>query len=173
MAARSMQKRPPISGTLGAPRNGEEPPPQYLHRLEIRICDLITGPLVLLRSGLHRVAAVLQLDSNPRPMTPPAQRSAIRAGANYLTQRLAAARASLDANCSTGQRRSRLPARTWLRRELEPSMQPLAIQLGLGPWPAPLARCWHGGHERAHDGVANEAMRWLGLTNGGKHRSRS
>jgi len=85
---------------------------------------------------------------------------------------LAAARASLDRPklLDLAQRGEPLPAPTpGCGGSLNPC-SPLAIQLGLGRWLAPLAKVADGGHEapiRWH-----EAWRWLGRhRNGGKeHR---
>jgi len=159
MAAGSMQN---VRHLWTSVRPNGESRPHDLNRLEIRICDLISDPLVLLAITAFIELRLLQLDSNPEAHDPLRASSLSPAELAELSDAndLAAARASLDAELLDWRSGEPLPARTWLRRELE-SMQPLAIQLGLGPWLAPLAKVLDGGHDGAHDG-GNEAMRWLG-----------
>ena len=132
--------------------NGEHRP-HDLNRLEIRICDLISDPLVLLAITAFAELRLLQLERDPARHDPlrASQLSPRELAALADSNDKAAARRSLDADLRDWRTGEQLNARDWIGRELA-AMAPLAQQLGLERWLAPLAPVLAGG---------NEAMRWL------------
>ena len=127
--------------------------PHDLNRLEIRICDLITDPLVLLAVTAFAELRIQQLLRDPAAHDP------LRASALSLEQLAeladandrAAARSSLDAELQHWRSGEPVLARDWLAAELE-ALAPLAAQLELARWLAPLqAVLQHG----------NQAQQWL------------
>lgn len=127
--------------------------PHDLNRLEIRICDLITDPLVLLAVTAFAEARIQQLLRQPDLHDP------LRASSLTLLQLAeladandqAAARSSLGATLRHWRTGEPVVARQWLTAELE-SLAPLAQELGLVSWLAPLqAVLQHG----------NQAQQWL------------
>ncbi len=127
--------------------------PHDLNRLEIRICDLVTDPLVLLAITAFAELRLQELLRQPEACDPlqasrltPAELAAL-ADANDR----AAARASLDAPLQHWRDGATVVARDWLG-EMLPRLEPLALELGLAPLLAPL----HTVLERG-----NQAMRWL------------
>ena len=127
--------------------------PHDLNRLEIRICDLITDPLVLLAVTAFAELRIQQLLRDSAAHDP------LRASALSLEQLAeladandrAAARSSLDAELQHWRSGEPVLARDWLAAELE-ALAPLAAQLELARWLAPLqAVLQHG----------NQAQQWL------------
>lgn len=127
--------------------------PHGLNRLEIRICDLIADPHLLLAVTAFAELRVQQLLRDPAGHDPladscfDAEALAQLADANDR----AAARASLEAPLVHWRSGETLSARAWIARELE-DMAPLAEELGLAPLLAPLQRVLSEG---------NQAIRWL------------
>ena len=127
--------------------------PHDLNRLEIRICDLVTDPLVLLAITAFAELRLQQLLRDPQRYDPlkasrlsPAELAEL-ADANDR----AAARSSLDASLTRWRDGAPVTARHWLREQLE-ELSPLAHELGLGAVLAPLQDVLDHG---------NQAMRWL------------
>jgi predicted glutamate--cysteine ligase len=127
--------------------------PHDLNRLEIRICDLVTDPLVLLAITAFAELRLQQLLRDPQRHDPlqasrlsPAELAEL-ADANDR----AAARSSLDASLAHWRDGAPVLARHWLREQLA-ELAPLAAELGLAPVLAPLENVLDNG---------NQAMRWL------------
>lgn len=127
--------------------------PHDLNRLEIRICDLVTDPLVLLAITAFAELRIHQLLRQPEPGDPlkasqltPAELAAL-ADANDR----AAARSSLEATLHHWRDGAAVSAQDWLRAELA-ALAPLAVELGLATVLAPLHTVLDHG---------NQAMRWL------------
>lgn len=127
--------------------------PHDLNRLEIRICDLVTDPLVLLAITAFAELRIHQLLRQPEPGDPlkasqltPAELAAL-ADANDR----AAARSSLEATLHHWRDGAAVSAQDWLRAELA-ALAPLAVELGLVTVLAPLHTVLDHG---------NQAMRWL------------
>jgi predicted glutamate--cysteine ligase len=132
--------------------NGDDRP-HGLNRLEIRICDLIDDPMVLLAVTAFAELRLYRLLNDPAGQDPlrasrldPHELEGI-ADANDQ----AAARSSLEARLVHWRTGQTLEARDWIAAELE-AMDPLATELGLKRWLAPL-------HDLLSNG--NQAMRWL------------
>ena len=127
--------------------------PHDLNRLEIRICDLIADPLLLLAITAFAELRIHQLLRDPAAHDPQQASSlsleqlAELADANDR----AAARSSLDAELRHWRSGEPLLARHWLAAELE-AMAPLAQQLELERWLAPLQRVLQEG---------NQAQQWI------------
>jgi predicted glutamate--cysteine ligase len=127
--------------------------PHDLNRLEIRICDLIADPLLLLAVTAFAELRIQQLLSDPKAHDPlhastlSLEQLAELADANDR----AAARSSLDAELRHWRRGEPLLARQWLAAELE-ALAPLAQQLGLDRWLAPLHSVLQAG---------NQAQQWI------------
>ncbi len=127
--------------------------PHDLNRLEIRICDLIADPLLLLAVTAFAELRIQQLLSDPKAHDP------LHASALDLEQLAeladandrAAARSSLDAELRHWRDGEPLLARRWLATELE-ALAPLAQQLGMERWLAPL----HGVLQ-----AGNQAQQWI------------
>ena len=127
--------------------------PHDLNRLEIRICDLVTDPLVLLAITAFAELRLQQLMREPERYDPlqassldPSQLAAL-ADANDR----AAARSSLDATVMHWRNGAPIQARDWLTEELA-DLAPLAEELGLTRVLAPLQGVLDQG---------NQAMSWL------------
>ncbi len=127
--------------------------PHDLNRLEIRICDLVTDPLVLLAITAFAELRLQQLMREPERYDPlqassldPSQLAAL-ADANDR----AAARSSLDATVMHWRNGAPIQARDWLAHELA-DLAPLAEELGLTRVLAPLQGVLDQG---------NQAMSWL------------
>lgn len=132
--------------------NGDDRP-HDLNRLEIRICDLIDDPMLLLAVTAFTELRLQQLLQDPGGQDPLA---ASRFGAAELeaiadANDRAAARSSLQARLVHWRTGATLEARDWIAAELG-AMAPLAAELGLTRWLAPLHDLLAGG---------NQAMRWL------------
>ena len=127
--------------------------PHDLNRLEIRICDLVTDPLVLLAITAFAELRLQQLMREPERYDPlqassldPSQLAAL-ADVNDR----AAARSSLDATVMHWRNGAPIQARDWLAQELA-DLAPLAEELGLTRVLAPLQGVLDQG---------NQAMSWL------------
>lgn len=127
--------------------------PHDLNRLEIRICDLVTDPLVLLAITAFAELRLQQLMREPERYDPlhatslsPSQLASL-ADANDR----AAARSSLDATVMHWRNGAPIQARDWLAQELA-DLAPLAEELGLTRVLAPLQGVLDQG---------NQAMSWL------------
>jgi predicted glutamate--cysteine ligase len=133
--------------------------PHDLNRLEIRICDLISDPLLLLAVTAFAELRLQQLLQDPQHHDPlrasrlDAQALADLADANDR----AAARSSLEAPLLHWRDGGPISARTWIVSALE-EMAPLARQCGLEAWLAPLHTVMEQG---------NQAMQWLAAHRGG------
>ncbi len=132
--------------------NGEGRP-HDLNRLEIRICDLISDPRLLLALTAFAELRLLQLLEDPGAHDPlRASRLAPQQLAELADRNdRAAARRSLEATLHDWRTGEEIEARRWLWRELE-SLNELAERLGIGAWLQPLAGVLEQG---------NQAMRWL------------
>ena len=132
--------------------NGDDRP-HGLNRLEIRICDMIDDPLLLLAVTAFTELRLQQLLRDPLGQDPlaasPLAADELEAIADANER--AAARSSLEAPLVHWRSGQSVEARVWIAAELE-TMAPLAAELGLERWLAPL-----------HDLLAtgNQAMRWL------------
>ena len=127
--------------------------PHDLNRLEIRICDLVTDPLVLLAITAFAELRLQQLMREPERYDPlhasslsPSQLATL-ADANDR----AAARSSLDATVMHWRNGAPILVRDWLAQELA-DLAPLAEELGLSRVLAPLQGVLDQG---------NQAMGWL------------
>ena len=127
--------------------------PHDLNRLEIRICDLVTDPLVLLAITAFAELRLQQLMREPERYDPlhasslgPSQLATL-ADANDR----AAARSSLDATVMHWRNGAPILVREWLAQELA-DLAPLAEELGLSRVVAPLQGVLNHG---------NQAMSWL------------
>ena len=127
--------------------------PQGLNRLELRICDLITDPALLLAITAYCELRIHQVLADPAGHDPlvasqlSPEELADLADANDR----AAARASLQATLRDWRSGEPIQAADWIRRDLA-SLAPLAEQLNLAGTLAPLDAVLGGG---------NQAMRWL------------
>jgi predicted glutamate--cysteine ligase len=132
--------------------NGEDRP-HDLNRLEIRICDLISDPLVLLAVTAFAELRVHQLLADPDRHDPlrssrlDAEELAVLADANDR----AVARGSLEAELRHWRDGAPIPAREWIWSDLETMAEPAAA-LGLTETLQPLQTVLREG---------NQAMRWL------------
>ncbi|MCP9804331.1 glutamate--cysteine ligase [Cyanobium sp. T1G-Tous] len=127
--------------------------PHDLNRLEIRICDLVTDPLVLLAITAFAELRLQQLLREPERYDPlhasslsPSQLASL-ADANDR----ATARSSLDATVMHWRNGGPILVRDWLAQELA-DLAPLAEELGLSRVLAPLQGVLDQG---------NQAMGWL------------
>ena len=139
--------------------NGPDRPHQ-LNRLELRICDLITDPEVLIAVTVLLELRVQQVLREPMQHDP-LQSSALNLQQLQelsMSNDRAAARSSLEAtlhNWRDGRERS---CRDWLEQLID-SVTPLAQELGLKQQLEPLAAVLREG---------NQAMRWLQGIHSGK-----
>jgi predicted glutamate--cysteine ligase len=127
--------------------------PHGLNRLELRICDLVTDPSLLLAITAYCELRIQQLLADPAEHDPQiaspldAEDLAALADANDR----AAARASLQAGLRDWRTGEPIQAADWIRRDLA-ALAPLAEQLDLTSTLAPLQAVLREG---------NQAMRWL------------
>ena len=132
--------------------NGDDRP-HDLNRLEIRICDLVADPALLLAITAFAELRLHQLVRDAAGEDP-LQASRLEASALAVladANDRAAARSSLDAELRHWRDGGTIKARDWLAAALE-SLAPLARELNLVAWLEPLqAVLIHG----------NTAMRWL------------
>ncbi|WP_186700766.1 glutamate--cysteine ligase [Cyanobium sp. NS01] len=132
--------------------NGDDRP-YDLNRLEIRICDLVSDPEVLLAITALAELRLWQVQRDPQTCDPfrasslDPEELALLADANDQ----AAARSSLDAPLRHWRDGSPIEARAWIRQILE-ELAPLARELGLDARLTPLAGLLRHG---------NQAMDWL------------
>jgi predicted glutamate--cysteine ligase len=133
--------------------------PHDLNRLEIRICDLITDPLVLLAVTAFAEARIQQLLREPELHDPQraSQLSLEQLAELADANDQAAARSSLEAVLRHWRTGEPVQARQWLAAELD-GMAPLAQELGLDRWLAPLQTVLQHG---------NQAQQWLESHAGG------
>ncbi len=131
--------------------NGDERP-HDLNRLEIRICDLIDDPRLLLAVTAFAEVRLHQLQVDPQRHDPLlASRFSPAALADLADANdRAAARSSLTSSLCDWRSGEPIEARAWIERELT-AMAPLARELGLAEALAPLAPLLAQG---------NQAMRW-------------
>ena len=127
--------------------------PHDLNRLEIRICDLIADPQLLLAVTAFAELRLQQLLADPAGQDPlQASRLSPEALAELADANdRAAARSSLEATLRHWRSGEELLARDWIAAELE-ALAPLARSLELDPWLAPLQTVLQQG---------NQAMQWL------------
>jgi predicted glutamate--cysteine ligase len=139
--------------------NGEARP-HDLNRLEVRICDLITDPLLLLAVCAFSELRLQMLLADPARHDP--LRASDLAAAHLArladANDQAAALASLDARLHDWRDGEPIEARDWIRRELR-AMAPLADDLALSDTLAPLERLLQEG---------NQALCWLELHRSGR-----
>ena len=131
--------------------NGDDRP-HDLNRLEIRICDLIDDPRLLLAVTTFAELRLHQLQRDPQrhdPLLASRYSAAALADLADANDR-AAARSSLTASLCDWRSGEAIEARAWIERELT-AMAPLARELGLTEALAPLAPLLADG---------NQAMRW-------------
>ena len=132
--------------------NGDDRP-YGLNRLEIRICDLVSDPLVLLAITALAELRLWQVQQDPQRWDPllasDLDPDALARLADANEQ--AAALASLDAELHDWRDGRPVQARAWLQRLLD-EVTPLAADLNLTAVLAPLAQVLRHG---------NEAMVWL------------
>lgn len=127
--------------------------PESLNRLEIRICDLISDPRLLLAVTAWAELRVLMLMGDPSGLDPLAASSLSLEELAGLADRndRAAAQDGLDATVCHWRTGEPVLARDWLAEELA-AMAPLAERLALGPTLEPL---------RSVLAEGSESMRWL------------
>ena len=138
--------------------NGDDRP-HDLNRLEIRICDLMADPLLLLAVTAFAELRIHQLLRDPAAHDP-AHASALsleQLAALADANDQAAASSSLDAELRHWRSGEPLLARHWLASELQ-ALAPLALELGLERWLAPLQAVLQQG---------NQAQQWLAAQAGG------
>jgi len=137
---------------LGAAPNGEKPPPTISIGWRSALPILISDPLVLAGDhGLSSSWRLFAVDSNPEAMTPYGQAaSAMRAGPELSDANDLAPPGPAWTPKLLDWRSGEAPAGPHLAAagSLNFHAAALAIQLGLGPRLAPLARCWTVGHGR-------------------------
>ncbi|MFQ6538903.1 MULTISPECIES: glutamate--cysteine ligase [Aphanothece] len=139
--------------------NGEDRP-YGLNRLEIRICDLVSDPVLLLAITALAELRVRLAQNDPEQWDP---LRASRLDTDELARLAdandrAAARSSLDATLRHWRDGTPIQARAWLRQLLE-EVAPLAAAFGLTPVIEPLEAVLEQG---------NQAMRWLGRHRNGE-----
>ena len=127
--------------------------PHGLNRLELRICDLITDPALLLAITAYCELRIQQLLADPASHDPQvaSQLTADELASLADANDRAAARSSLQATLSDWRTGAPIQAADWIRRDLA-YLAPLAEQLNLAGTLAPLDAVLSGG---------NQAMRWL------------
>ncbi|NDG74373.1 MAG: glutamate--cysteine ligase [Synechococcaceae bacterium WB8_1B_136] len=132
--------------------NGDDRP-HDLNRLEIRICDLIADPELLLAVTAFAELRIHQLLRDPAghdPLAASALDGTALAALADANDR-AAARGSLEAELHHWRSGEPVLARDWIAAELD-ALAPLAAELGLAATLAPLQPVLHQG---------NQAMQWL------------
>ena len=134
--------------------------PHDLNRLEIRICDLVTDPLLLLAITAFAELRLLQLVADPQRWDPLQVSQLSPADLAGLADRndQACARTSLDAQLNHWRDGSPVRCGDWLAASLA-EIQPLAEQQGLTATIEPLRRVLRDG---------NQAMRWLARQRAGE-----
>jgi len=134
--------------------------PHDLNRLEIRICDLVSDPLLLLAITAYAELRLLQLVADPQRWDPLRASQLSPADLAALADRndQACARASLEAQLIHWRDGSSLRCGDWLASSLA-DLQPLAERHGLLARLEPLAEVLAHG---------NQAMRWLARHRGGE-----
>lgn len=127
--------------------------PHDLNRLEIRICDLVTDPLLLLAITAFAELRLLQLVADPQRWDPLQASQLSPADLAGLADRndQACARTSLDAQLNHWRDGSPVRCGDWLAASLA-EIEPLAEQQGLSATIEPLRWVLRDG---------NQAMRWL------------
>ncbi len=139
--------------------NGDERP-HRLNRLEIRICDLIADPDLLLAVTAFAELRLQLLLRQPE-LHDPSRASALDAAALAEladANDRAAARDSLEATLTHWRTGEPIEAAAWIRQDLE-ELAPLAEELGLERVLQPLKAVLDEG---------NQAMRWLRRHRGGE-----
>lgn len=134
--------------------------PHDLNRLEIRICDLIADPQLLLAVTAFVELRLMQL-LDDRAGQDPQQASSLsleQLAALADSNDRAAARTSLEAELRHWRDGRPVQARTWIEESLA-SLGPLARRLGIERQLEPLDAVLHQG---------NQAMRWLELARRGQ-----
>ncbi|MFM8524144.1 MAG: glutamate--cysteine ligase [Cyanobacteriota bacterium] len=133
--------------------------PHDLNRLEIRICDLIADPELLLAVTAFTELRLQQLLVDRASYDPllASSLSLEELAALSDANDRAVARCSLEAEVRHWKDGRPMPARSWIAASLA-ELMPLARELGLDGRLAPL-------HAVLEDG--NQAMRWLALHRGG------
>ncbi|GAB4385382.1 MAG: glutamate--cysteine ligase [Elainellaceae cyanobacterium] len=130
--------------------------PYSLNRLELRICDLVSDPIMLLAISALLEARILQLIQNPEldplvastlPETTRAEDLVVLTDANEMT----AARHSLDAELRHWQDGRPILARDWIE-QIYQEVWPTAKKHGFSCFLTPLKKLLREG---------NEAQRWL------------
>lgn len=127
--------------------------PHDLNRLEIRICDLVSDPLLLLAITAYAELRLHQLLGQPELHDPlqASQLSSMELAALADANDRAAARSSLGATLRHWRDGRPIEAHQWIRANLE-AMAPLATDLGLASLLEHLPSVLEHG---------NQAMRWL------------
>lgn len=127
--------------------------PHGLNRLELRICDLITDPSLLLAITAYCELRIHQLLADPAGHDPQiaSQLSPKELADLADANDRAAARSSLQASLRDWRTGEPILAADWIGRDLE-ALTPLAKELNLSATLAPLQAVLSGG---------NQAMRWL------------
>ncbi len=127
--------------------------PYELNRLELRICDLITNPEILLAVTAFLEVRVLSLLHNPDQLDPLRVSTLTPHELSVLsdTNDANAAKKSFDANLQHWRDGRPILCRTWIE-ELLDEVRPLAMELGLLERLAPLQDVLIKG---------NQAMHWL------------
>ncbi|MGC6483662.1 MAG: glutamate--cysteine ligase [Synechococcus sp.] len=133
--------------------------PHHLNRLELRICDLITDPALLLAVTTLLELRVLMALEAPDNLDPLCVSQLSPRQLQQLSDRndAAAAQSSLDASLHHWRDGRALLCRDWIA-ELCTAVTPLADKLGLQQQLDPI-------HRVLQDG--NQAMRWLAAVNAG------
>jgi len=132
--------------------NGDDRP-HDLNRLEIRICDLVSDPLLLLAITAYaelRLQQLLRQSEQHDPLLA-SRLTPVELAALADANDRAAARSSLDATLQHWQNGQPLEARQWIQTNLA-AMAPLAADLGLAPLLLHLDPVLRRG---------NQAMQWL------------
>ena len=134
--------------------------PTDLNRLELRICDLITNPALLLAITALMELRVLMLHQAPERLDPlvASLLSPDELQALCDSNDAAAARSSLDAELRHWSDGRSLSARRWIT-DLYTSVTPLAKTLGLEQQLKPIQQVLDQG---------NQAMRWLAAIEAGR-----
>ncbi len=127
--------------------------PHDLNRLEIRICDLVSDPLLLLAITAYAELRLHQLQRRPEHHDPirASQLSPAALATLADANDRAAAQASLDASLRHWRDGRDIQARHWLQGQIE-ALAPLADELGLAPLLDLLPTLLREG---------NQAMQWL------------
>ena len=137
--------------------NGEDRP-HRLNRLEIRICDLMADPALLLAVSAYAELRVQQLLRDPADQDPlqASTLSALELAALADANDRQAAISSLEAPLRHWRSGAAVVARDWIRDDLT-AMAPLAAELGLSTVLAPLQQVL----APTASGGGNQAMVWL------------